>query len=75
MAKTLSHFTTIDISDLPGNAKQEIMDFYKYLLTKYSIRKDKKKDNRKLGFLKNVEKQRFHLASDYIFNRDDANER
>lgn len=75
MDKSLSHFTTIDITDLPGNAKQEIMDFYQYLLTKYSIMKDKKKDDRKLGFLKNVEKQRFHLSSDYTFNRDEANER
>lgn len=75
MDKSLSHYTTIDITDLPGNAKQEIMDFYQYLLTKYSIRKEKRKKDRKLVFLKNVENQRFHLASDYNFNRNEANER
>ena len=39
MDKNLNHFTTIDLSDLPGNVQQELFDFYMFLMNKYGSNK------------------------------------
>jgi hypothetical protein len=75
MSANTNRITTIDISDLPRNARQEIYDFYNFLRSKYEVKKDQKEENRKALFMKSIEKQRFHLPDDYTFNRESANER
>ncbi len=37
----------IDLSKLPDEAKKELYDFYIFLLTKYSVKKNKEKNNNK----------------------------
>ena len=75
MSQNTNRITTIDISDLPGNARQEIYDFYNFLRSKYEVKKDEKEEKGKALFMKSVEKQCFHLPEDYTFNRESANER
>jgi hypothetical protein len=70
-----NQLATIDISDLPKNARQEIYDFYIFLRSKYAAKKNRKKENGKALFMKCIELQRFHLPEDYTFNRESANER
>jgi len=41
MDKNSSHFTTIDLSDLPGTVQQELYDFYIFLRNKYGRNKTK----------------------------------
>lgn len=75
MSADSNQFTSIDLSDLPKNARQEIYDFYNFLRTKYDAKKGQKKENGKALFLRSVENQKFHLPEDYTFNRELANER
>jgi hypothetical protein len=75
MSADSNQFNTIDISDLPRNARQEIYDFYNFLRSKHDAKKDQKKETGKVLFMKGVESQKFHLPEDYTFNRELANER
>jgi hypothetical protein len=77
MGKNISHFTTIDLSGLPGNIQQELYDFYIFLLNKYGNNKIKhpKKSigyNKKFSqFLSSSIKTNDYLA----LNRDERNAR
>jgi len=68
-------FTTLDISDLPNNARQEIHDFYTFLKNKYDTENTIKGEKKKIRFLKSIEKHKYHLPDDYSFNRSLINER
>jgi hypothetical protein len=68
-------FTTLDISDLPNNACQEIQDFYAFLKNKYDTEKTIKGKKKKIRFFKSIEKHKYHLPDDYSFNRSLINER
>lgn len=59
----------IDLSKLPENVRQELIDFYSFLVSKYAVRRNKD------VFLKSIKKHTFDLPSDYSFDRESANER
>lgn len=59
----------IDLSKLPDNVRQEIIDFYNFLISKYTVKKNKD------VFLESIKKHTFDLPSDYSFDRELANER
>ena len=62
----LNQSTTIDISDLPSNARQEIQDFYAFLRTKY-VSKQEQDENVKLRFFKKCKKAQFSFAERLFF--------
>lgn len=81
----MKQLSTIEIDLLPEGARKEIVDFYEYLLNKYSTRKiEFKKDTpvkKKIGrqssklFFKKIEAFTFNLPGDYQFNRDSLYDR
>jgi hypothetical protein len=75
---------TIKIDLLPDGARKEIVDFYEYLLNKYSRKNDAVKNSemkKKSGartvrtFLSRTEKLSFDLPRDYCFDRDSLHDR
>jgi hypothetical protein len=75
---------TIKIDLLPDGARKEIVDFYEYLLNKYSRKNDviknsgmKKKSGARTAriFLSKTEKLSFDLPKDYRFDRDSLHDR
>lgn len=75
---------TIKIDLLPDGAKKEIVDFYEYLLHKYSRKTDmakvskmKKKSGARtaIAFLREIDKFSFDLPKDYRFDRDSLYDR
>ena len=76
----MKQYNTIKIDLLPEGARKEIVEFYEYLLNKYSARKIefkkdtpvKKKMGRQLSksFFKKIEAFTFDLPKDYQFDRD-----
>jgi len=81
----MKQYSTIKIDLLPEGARKEIVEFYEYLLNKYSARKiEFKKDtpvkkkmirqSSKL-FFKKIEAFTFDLPKDYQFDRDSLYDR
>jgi len=76
---------TIRIDILPDGAKKEIVDFYEYLLHKYSAKTDAGKASavKKIpgvrsaqkAFFKKIESFSFDLPKDYQFKRDSLYDR
>lgn len=63
----------INLKALPKTLQDELLDYYKFLLSKI----DNKSDNndRKNAFFKTVNTHQFSLPKKFNFNRDLANER
>ena len=59
----------IDLSNLPENVRQELIDFYSFLVSKYMVKTNKE------AFLNSIKKHVFDLPSDYSFDRESANDR
>lgn len=77
MDKKLNHFTTIDLSDLPGKVQQELYDFYLFLMNKYASNKTKhpmKPDGQKKKFSKFLSSS-IKTNEFLILNRDERNTR
>ena len=76
---------TIEIDLLPDGAKKEMVDFYEYLLHKYSAKMDMDKASamKKIpgvrsaqkSFFKKIEEFSFDLPKDYHFDRDSLYDR
>ncbi len=76
---------TIRIDVLPDDAKREIVDFYEYLLHKYSAKTDPGKASavRKIpgvrsaqkSFFEKIKSFSFDLPKDYQFERDSLYDR
>jgi len=81
----MKQYSTIKIDLLPEGARKEIVEFYEYLLNKYSARKiefkkdssEKKKMVRQSSksFFKKIEAFTFDLPKDYQFDRDSLYDR
>ncbi len=61
----------IDMDILPEEVKKELMDFYEYLVNKYT----KKRLKDKKAFFESVKTHLFKLPEDYKFNREELHER
>ncbi|MBU1180941.1 MAG: hypothetical protein KKF00_01995 [Proteobacteria bacterium] len=76
---------TIQIDKLPDGAKKELVEFYDYLLHKYSAKTDARKatsvkkipglKTAQKAFFKKIESFSFNLPKDYQFDRDSLYER
>lgn len=73
--------TTLNIAQLPEAVRQQLIDYYHFLLEKYasdSAETESVPDDtmsKKERFLAHVRENRFTLPDDYKFDRDWANER
>ena len=62
---------------LPKKAREELLDFYEFLLDKYGKMERKKSmaERKKLCFFESVKKHSFTLPHDYKFDREALHER
>jgi hypothetical protein len=66
----------IELDVLPETAKKELLDFYEYLVVKYSKkRKDVTLASKKKAFFSSIKEHQFRLPAGYKFNRDEIHER
>jgi hypothetical protein len=75
MSADSNQINSIDLSELPLDARKKIYDFYILLLNKYTAARRNERTSKKSSFLGSIEQHRFHLPKDYLFNRDLSNER
>jgi len=64
---------TINIEFLPNQVKQQLLDYYQFLLSKYAPHKEK--ETSKQAFFESVKRHKYSLPAQYQFDRDWANER
>ncbi len=67
----MARLEEIDMDVLPEEVKIELMDFYEYLVNKYT----KKRLKDKKAFFESVKTHSFKLPEDYKFNREELYER
>lgn len=70
--------SVLNLTKLPANVRQQLIDYYQFLLEKYANveqLKEKKTASNKEQFFAHVEQHRVTLPTDYKFDRDWANER
>ena len=60
----------LDLRFLPENIKTQLTEYYLFLLNKYSTNR-----NKESSFLKTARELRTPMPKDFIFDRDQANER
>lgn len=67
----------IEIDRLPESARNELYDFYEFLVQKYASALSKSHPDRetKERFFKNVTSHAFSLPTDYTFDRNELHER
>lgn len=70
-----NQITSIDLSELPLDARKKVYDLYLSLLHNTSNVEQKAKVSKKSFFLNSIQNHRFHLPEDYLFERDLSNER
>ena len=71
----------IDMANLPENVRRELIDFYEYLLNKYSISKTPGASGepdilkKKRLFFASIKKHSFNIPKNFKFNRDELHDR
>ncbi|MBC7962924.1 MAG: DUF2281 domain-containing protein [Steroidobacteraceae bacterium] len=67
----------IEIDRLPESARNELYDFYEFLVKKYAPVLSKSRSDReaKEHFFRNVTSHAFSLPADYTFDRNELHER
>jgi len=63
----------IDLNTLSKSVKNELIDYYQFLLLKYG--EEKRNLNQEKTFLEVARKYRTPMPVDFKFDRDEANER
>jgi len=73
----MARLKEIDMDVLPEEVKNELLDFYEYLITKYGKKQSEIKGiarDRRV-FFESVKKHSVKLPEDYKFNREELHER
>lgn len=71
----------IDITNLPEDVKRELLDFYEFLLNKYTVSvslntSDKSElSDKKKHFIESIEKHSYNLPKNFKFDREELYER
>jgi hypothetical protein len=73
----MARLREIDMDIMPEEIKNELLDFYEYLITKYGKKQLELKDNvrDKRVFFESVKKHSVRLPESYKFNREELHER
>ncbi len=67
----------IQIDRLPESARNELYDFYEFLMSKYtpSVKRSRSVNGTKTAFFRKVSTLSFTLPSNYRFDRNELHER